>query len=570
MTRKIHVEHAAYLVAFVLALALRMFALGRLPLSDSEAQVSLQALEASRGAGLNGGQPFFGVATAFIFFLFGSGEFQARFWPALIGALVVFAPFLFRNFLNRPAAMLTAFLLAFEPQLLGISRFAGSDGIAPVFLLLACGSFVVGKFVLAGILFALAILSGPNIWLGMIVLAIAAVWFFLSTRKSTGEGGAQRLETNFIRGGLPIFAYWFAGSLVIVGSGLFQIPSALSAIGTSLVEFVHGWAMMAQLTVGQALAFFAVYSPLLVALTLAALILLLVKPDWVDGVLARWWLVALLLILVYPGRQPGGTAWVVLPMCALSARLVVRWFSLLREGWKLSLGQAGLICLVLFSILLNILWFTNPYQAGDVNAQIRFVAIAGGILILLLISVLFAATWSFQTGLHGLGMGMGIFLIVYTISAGWSAAGLGRNPNAELNRVSYFVREGELLESSMDDLSEWDNGAHQNLEVVVRGVSSPALKWLLRNWSQARFTEFMPPESIPSILITPQGETLSAVVAYSGQDFTLREKPVWSAATSYEKMRWLFFREIPVEQQVVTLWVRTDLFPGTGLVPGLP
>ena len=143
--------------AFAVALALRLIRLGVLPLGDKEASLALQALAVARGEATTFGSfaAYVGL-TGFDFYLLSSGNFLARFWFALAGALVVFVPWLFRERIGHWPALLLAGVLAISPEMVGLSRIIGSPMMAFVFLLLTMGLLLKKKPILAGGAFALA------------------------------------------------------------------------------------------------------------------------------------------------------------------------------------------------------------------------------------------------------------------------------------------------------------------------------------------------------------------------------------------------------------------------------
>ncbi len=90
-----------YLIIFgiaVLAIAIRFLHLGDQTLSESEANLALQALMTAKGQAINwSGQPLYLVLTSFLFTLFDQTNFIARLIPAIFGTLVIAIPFLYRK-----------------------------------------------------------------------------------------------------------------------------------------------------------------------------------------------------------------------------------------------------------------------------------------------------------------------------------------------------------------------------------------------------------------------------------------------------------------------------------------
>ncbi|HEY50016.1 MAG TPA: TIGR03663 family protein, partial [Dehalococcoidia bacterium] len=71
--------------------------------------------------------PFQYFGTAFIFLIFGAGDFTARLLPALFGTALVGLPYFLRRPLGRVGAFVVALLLTFSPLFLYYSRYARND-----------------------------------------------------------------------------------------------------------------------------------------------------------------------------------------------------------------------------------------------------------------------------------------------------------------------------------------------------------------------------------------------------------------------------------------------------------
>ena len=96
--KNIRTEQILYMLAFLLALGIRLLNLGDAPLSDFEAGWALQSLALSRGETVTlGSQPGYIFPTLPLFYLFGATNFMARLWPALAGSLLILSPYAFRD-----------------------------------------------------------------------------------------------------------------------------------------------------------------------------------------------------------------------------------------------------------------------------------------------------------------------------------------------------------------------------------------------------------------------------------------------------------------------------------------
>jgi len=163
-----------YALAFFIALFVRFIGLGAIPLTDAEAAPALQALRLSQSANpALDPHPLYILSTSFVFLLYGGGtNFLARFIPALIGSLLVLAPRLLDDRLKPRPSLILAFFLALDPGLVAISRQVTSPILAITFLAFTAGFINKNKPNWAAITAALALLSGPSVWFGLLGLGI--------------------------------------------------------------------------------------------------------------------------------------------------------------------------------------------------------------------------------------------------------------------------------------------------------------------------------------------------------------------------------------------------------------
>src|ERR1700690_3911691 len=217
-------QTALSILAFLLALAVRLIRLGTWTLTDLEAQWALQALGVAQGAHpALGSQPAYVLLTSIIFFFYDSGtNFLARFVPALAGSFLVFVPFLFRERLKPRPSLILAFFLALDPGLVALSRQAGSPILAVTFLLFAWGFWEQKQSHLAGVFAGLALLSGSSLWEGLLGLGLA--WPIRQAMEARGKTGSSssRERSEWLS------ALWFGiGTLLIGGTFFFFLPNGL-------------------------------------------------------------------------------------------------------------------------------------------------------------------------------------------------------------------------------------------------------------------------------------------------------------------------------------------------------
>jgi hypothetical protein len=582
-------ETTLYLLALLLALGLRFVRLGELPLTDSEARLALDALSIVKGQhpALSSHIAYTNL-TAIFFFIFGSSNFLARLVPALFGAAIVAVPFLFRDLIKPRPAVILAFLFAIDPAFVALSRQAGSPILAVTCFLLAAGFWFRRQSVPAGIFLALALLSGPSLWAGLLGLVLA--WMltqFMSSRPAPMEDGTQvdtesespisyRLSPNpalsEIEGSHPptpntpplvtdYRSLITAALLTLLATStlLLLSPQGLGAWLSSLPEYLKGWISPVTVSAGRLFLALGVYQLFGILFALVAI----VRGWWTMGRrlirLSLWVLVALLLAAFYPARQTADLVWALIPIWTLAALELSRHLELVHDEDRLEI-----IGVFVFTIiLLTLAWMSLNTVANNPPLAPRYILSFWGSLVLLLLSlILVAFGWSTRIARVGAVWGMSIMLGIYTLGAAWGGMGLRRDAKTvELWDSSPRPAQADLILQTLDETSKWATGQTDSLAVTVQGLDSPSLLWSLRTYDpQVVFA--LDPASAPDVVVTSLRDDLGIAAAYRGQDFAWRVIPLWDALPS-NYLRWLTYRELPSTSETIILWVRNDLFADT-------
>ena len=584
--RSVKHESVLYVIAFILAVALRFIQLGALPLSDTEAQWALQAFKVAQGTRpLLGPQPIYLLPTSLLFFLFGTSNFLARFVPALIGSALILVPYLFRQRLKPIPGLFLAFFLALDPGLVSLSRQAGSLIPAVTFVLLTWAFWWGKRPRVAGIFAGLALLSGPSVWAGLLGLGLA--WLLYRTVEarrpsvkdeeveSSPKAEAGESVDSVRREDLKV-ALTFGGATILLGGTMFLLsPNGLSAWLNSLPVYLSGWVRPSGVPAGRLLFALLAYQPLAVLFGLAAV----VRGWWQRRKryirLSLWLLTALLVALFYPARQVGDLAWTLIPLWLLAALELSNHTRIFFEERR---EVAGMVILVL--ILLSFSWLDYAGIALDplnpVNVTSNAIQVGGNILfehlpptryvllisvlLLLAVSVLMVALgWSARTARLGSVWGLTIALGVYSLGAAWGATGL-RTPNGwELWWPDKTPAQADLLLKTVNEQSQWSTGENMGQDVTFLNIDSPALEWLLRGRT-VHMASALDMQAPPPIVISSQTDALNLPIAYRGQDFTWRQEPLWDIAGIYEWIKWSVFRDMPYDEETIIVWVRNDLF----------
>jgi 4-amino-4-deoxy-L-arabinose transferase-like glycosyltransferase len=139
---------AGAVVLTIASFVLRMFHLGNVPLSSSEANRAFQALSFYDGRALAPGEnlsrldPMMLLGQAGSMFLFGVSDSVARFVSALAGAGIVLLILALCPFVGRAQAMAMAILATFSPTLLYASRVAEPPVLISFFAMLTLVSLL--------------------------------------------------------------------------------------------------------------------------------------------------------------------------------------------------------------------------------------------------------------------------------------------------------------------------------------------------------------------------------------------------------------------------------------------
>jgi hypothetical protein len=570
---RLKLKHLLYAAAFLLALTIRMAGIGRPLLSDAEAALALQALAIANGQEvLLLPHPLYLVLTAPLMFLFQAADWTARFWPLIAGSLLVLTPALFHRWIGALPAVVLAFFLALDPGLTAVSLQAGSLPLALLLVISALGFWLNGRTALAGIAAGLALLSGPQVWPGIIALGLSV---FLLSRLARTPPAVQAGIVRPVTGPLSLAssrtdwrkALLFAlGALFFAGTLFFIIPRGLSAMAASLPAYLQGWVQPSAVPITLLLLALLFYEffPLLFGLFGAVNGTLQKFPA--DRFLFIWFGVSLVLVLLYPGREVSHLLWVILPLSALAARQVARILQVPAYDRLAALGQMLLAAVILGFISLTLISMANVNAATPREYAFR---LTGSIVMLVASTLLIAWGWSRPVAARGFSWGLALILFLFTVASTWNAAGIAGRSGGELWTAGRNLPEARLMLRTIGQLNQWTDPRDGGRELVVVGVDSPALRWVLKDVRNVRFTNFLSAQADPAMAVTVDNPTMALSATYRGQGFVLQENTRWNQITPLEWVRWMVFRAVPsgaVQREQIILWVRSDVFPGGELV----
>ena len=120
------------------------------------------------------------------------------------------------------------------------------------------------------------------------------------------------------------------------------------------------------------------------------------------------------------------------------------------------------------------------------------------------------------------------------------------------------------LHGTLSQISGWQTGVKDELAVTIQLPEELALGWELLAYGAAEYRDALDMLAKPPMLIALYVEVDGAAVApqltvvYRGQAFGYTERRAW-VGWPPDLLRWLLFREGPVERGRVILWVRSDI-----------
>lgn len=537
-------EVAAYLVIALVALLLRFGSLGNLPLNEHEAQAALPALAIASGdAAEIGAQPGYTLLTVVLFSVLPSSEFAARFFPALFGLLFVALPYFWRDVLGRRTALVLALVFALDPGLVAVSRLASGYMLVFGALALAATAWRAQRLALAGALGGLALLAAPTLYLG--AFAGLVVWALFYSKLRPRQANSRP-------------AWLAAAAVLVLGSTLFLgVPAGLGSVTAPLAAFLTGWLVPSGVS-----AFKVLFA--LLGYGLPALIF------GVWGSLRAWQradalgqacsvlaVVALALVLLYPGRQVADLLWVLLPLWVLAAQTIANYLTIPAEEPRAAWGQALLMAVLLSFLVLSLARIPGTEELPGL--MLPYLYIAAGVIVLgAVATLLIALGWSGQASVHGLVWALGAFFALFLLAAATRFGSTGSHLGSELWPPGPAAGQLSRLRDTLEQLSAVKYGQPQALSVELR-VESAALTWLTRNLRPTTAAAVAP------LIITAADEAEPAEAsAYRGQSFVLSNSPAWAHVPG-SPIAWLFYRQTPQQQEHIILWAATHLFPEDAL-----
>ncbi len=548
-------------LAFAVGIGIRLIQLGQLPLDDNEARLALQAYRLAAGLPVTlDGEPLYLLGTTILFYLFGSSAFLARMVPALMGILLMASPVLFKKDLKPVEVVLIVWFIALEPALVVASRSVNSAIIALCLFALVIAAYSHQKMKTSGLLLGLLALSGTGFW-WLVVSAALSVGIYILIRKQS-LGFKQFI--NFLRDR----SVWLIGTItaILIGGFLLLFPNGFSTFTNSIPAFFEEILRSSPVKWWLPLIALVVYSTLITIVGIWGSIRTWIgKNERVH--LALFALISLILLLVLPGKNLVNLIWVSFPLVCLAAYVIS---TLSMPNTEEVLPSVGITILVV--VIVFFLWqIFGRLNAGFLESQVFWIALGGGLAILILSALLAIFGWSIRIAKYGYAWGFLMILFLGLIMSTFYSIN-PTNPNrAEIWNNGVNHPDQSLFVDTIQEVSGWTRGIPVGLDIQVVGHLTPSLEWALRQQSEVKEVSAVRPGDQPSLVISSVETQPELSEQYRGQDFYLNTRVKYEDFGAEDWLRWIMMHKSEIiEQTPWILWVRSDLFPGAATNPITP
>ncbi len=549
---------AAFLVALAAA-AWRFLLLGSKPLLPTEAAQALAAWGVAAGNGVPAGVPWphdalFFALNAAAFFVTKSGDFLARFWPALLGTALVALPLAIPWRMGEELLERVVFsgLMAASPLLIFASRrLDGGIGAAfgaMAFLVAAQREERWAPWAMGASL-AVMLLSGPvGVTLLLIFLFLGA-WLW-------GQPEARDARDRLLARWRPTLAAFLLTFLFVATVG-FTWLAGLGVAADGIAEWFRRFAEPSGLPWWWGTLHLLLDEPLILASALVAAVGLSRREEDVWGwALLAWAFLAWLLMLWQPGRGPADTAAVLVPLAWLGSKPMAELLARVSRTKGVPFWATVSAALVMAGYSTVVLAFYTE------RAQKPF-------LFLFFVGLLLAVALPFLT-LPYLGKEKVIlaFGLVTLVMLGLYALHLdyALNLDGERQRQNALLpwSAGEGFHDLVHDLrvESWHRVGDGNLLPVDMAGVQPEVSWMLR-WELRDFANLRPENILPvtptDVVVTGYEEKPPAELSgYMGQLFTVYQETSPASLERGQWLRWIQYRKMwpPDGITRVVLWVK--------------
>ena len=567
LVNKLNLQYLIILIIFICSLSIRIYKLGELPLSDTEASNVMDVIRTNTGEenySYNSVDDFF---ITYMFSIFGINSFSARLTSALIGSLIVFFPMVLKKNISSTNSIIFALFLAFDPILINLSRLADSKMIALVTFMFGMAFLLLSQAWMAGICFGVYFLCGLPTWNGVLILII--VLLLLAIRNLYKKSKVIGDELVSIFHSIKNRQFWL-GILSIIGLSFIIFPSTISVITSGLIEFTRQLFSPNLIYIPKSsilLIFISCY-PLFIFLFCCGLLTRDRNQKNIHSFMVLSFISILLTLALLPSANILDVSWLVIPLYLVSANGA----AYLIEHFRTISGKVFLISIPILSSFVFIyllLLRVVSFQSYTLEIGQILISIIAIVFFLLLMLIILAWGWSIRLGVNGFTTGLMIILLIHQLSITAHSTGVASRPEQEVWRSSGYFQDAHLLKEIISDIVEWNRGTLRKIDVVLLNSMDDNILWELKEYDIKSVNDLAPNEK-PSLLITGIDQIINHETNYLKQRFVRNVYPQWlqdpiHALINSDFYEWLFLRMGSLKEERMILWARNDLFPGNSI-----
>ncbi|MBI2953792.1 MAG: glycosyltransferase family 39 protein [Chloroflexi bacterium] len=560
-------DQALYAAVFAVALLLRIWHLGSIPLDTVESGAALRSWSIyAGGSAAAQGSPLLTYLNALIFFVFGASDASARAVPSLVGAAMVVLPYFGRQYIGRYAALMAAVLLAFSPTMVYFSRYVGAATLVAALSLGLVFGFIhyvrartIGEIAarregpkhgadfylwLTAVLLGLLLSSGGIAYLNVLVLATFPLGLALLRQFSSVLPGV---------GDLPSFADMWPGAnrartwavifVATLGVGATGGLANLHGIQEATADAISQWWRTEAIS-SSYVQLLLVYETLIVVFA-AVNVFYSTARKRVYYWFMVWWAGASLVLLTFaPEKSAAFVVQPLVPITLLAADLIGRllaWFVDTRPS--VGLGVLALVSLPPLLLLGFVLSrFSLPAES---SIPLAFAAIPISVIVLAIVGSVYWRGTAYATHLWGV-LWLGILFVV-TVHA---MANLSLQPDAnpsELLRGKVITPDIRNLVFDVDRVRDSAVDQGRKGDVVVADPSQrDVLGWYLRQHNPKFSDSKFPSTDGRPLVILGRPDVQLPPGEWAMQRYSIGVSSRPNLADFRQVWRWLIYREAPL------------------------
>lgn len=584
----VSVDQVLYAVFFLLAIVLRLAELGTIVLSDAEAREALSVFRVidpnAPGSPLLTQHPLMFAANALAMAVGGTNNAVVRLPTVIVSLLLILMPILFRRWIGRTGAVILSGLLTLSPVLLTASR--TMSGSVWTMALALFSVWLIGRFVetrranyaiAATVTLCLLVLASESSGFLVAISLIVGVFFALATADDP-DHSTSRIVRETLTSWPWLRGLVIAGVvLALVGTVFLLNLSGMAGIGEVVGRSLQGFILRpAQNPVAFPLLTSLLYEPVFWIFGVAGAIIVLREDGgfWQRG-LVGWLIAGVISCLVYPGAGAEHALWLTIPLAGLAAISIERilmpvqdrfWNVPVWGPWLHGVGVVATLSITGINLLTigRAALTVKPDLIPAIDQPFRLVLTLLTLALVVILFFLIGSVWGSRAAWRGLGIGVLIFLGVYSLGSGWRASVTSAADAREFWRPHPAQQNLALLESQLVAASLRNTGMPYAMPLSVVWADDGALAWAIHRFEKTTFvTETSPALNGPAILAPRADDKPQLGAAYVGEDFPVYAS--WDRGTMqyWDVLPWLYEREtrvLPTMNERVVLWLRSDVY----------